>query len=310
MEFRQLSYFVAVAETGSISAASRRVHVAQPALTRQIRLLEEDLEVGLLERHARGVRLTVAGKALYEEAVVLLDRRTRIKTRLTALGSGLTGKLGLGVTVTHLWVPEVASLLRCYRDRYPEVGFEVFPLLSGPQLDRLREGTLDAGILYLDSAEQQGLETYRLQDDYLMLAVPTDSHWASSPPRRLKELAQADFIWGFRSVSPVYFDRVMAHFQRLDFHPRVVQFGADNIAILSMVAAGLGIAIVPAASASHPMPGICFLELEELTHSSMPLWLAWRSGNDSPVLRNLVALAASFTPVFGSRTDDPACDNS
>lgn len=307
MEFRQLSYFVAVAETGSISAASRRVHVAQPALTRQIRLLEEDLEVNLLERHARGVRLTVAGKALYEEAVALLDRRTQVRARLSALGSGLTGKLGLGVTVTHLWVPEVAGLLRCYRDRYPEVGFEVFPLLSGPQLDRLREGTLDAGILYLDSAEQQGLEARRLQNDYLMLAVPADSHWASAPPQRLKELEQADFIWGFRSVSPVYYDRVMAHFQRLDFHPRVVQFGADNIAILSMVAAGLGIAIVPAASASHPMPGIRFLEMEELTQSGMPLWLAWRSGNDSPVLHNLVALAeAGFTPARGSRPDDPA----
>ena len=271
----------------------------------RIRLLEEDLEANLLERHARGVRLTVAGKALYEEAVALLDRRIRIKTRLAALGSGLTGKLGLGVTVTHLWVPEVAALLRCYRDRYPEVGFEVFPLLSGPQLERLREGTLDAGILYLDGAEQQGLETRRLQDDHLILAVPTDSHWTSAPPRHLKELEQADFIWGFRSVSPVYYDRVMAHFQRLDFHPRVVQFGADNIAILSMVAAGLGIAIVPAASACHPMPGIHFLELEELTHSAMPLWLAWRSGNDSPVLHNLVALAESgFRPERGSQPGD------
>ena len=78
MEFRQLSYFIAVAETGSISAASRRVHVAQPALTRQVRLLEEDLGTRLLERHARGVSLTVAGQALFEEAVQLLDRRTRI----------------------------------------------------------------------------------------------------------------------------------------------------------------------------------------------------------------------------------------
>ncbi|MDT0513279.1 MULTISPECIES: LysR family transcriptional regulator [unclassified Halomonas] len=303
MEFRQLSYFVAVAETGSISAASRRVHVAQPALTRQIRLLEEGLEATLLERHARGVRLTVAGKALYEEAVALLDRRTQIKTRLAALSSGLTGKLSLGVTVTHLWVPEVASLLRHYRARYPQVGFEVFPLLSGPQLNRLREGTLDAGILYLDDVEQHGLETHRLQNDHLALAVPADSHWSVTPPGRLAELEQADFIWGFRSVSPVYHDRVMRHFQRLDFHPRVVQLGADNIAILSMVAAGLGISIVPAASICHPMPGIRFLEMNELTSCDMPLWLAWRSGNDSPALRNLVTLAQDE---FTSRPQPPS----
>ncbi len=301
MEFRQLGYFIAIAETGSISAASRRVHVAQPALTRQIRLLEEDLGTRLLERHARGVRLTVAGQALHEEAVALLDRRTQIKARLAALGSGMTGKLSLGVTVTHLWVPEVAGLMNRYRQRYPRVGFEVFPLLSGPQLERLREGTLDAGILYLDSAEQQGLETRLLQNDHLILAVPSGSPWAASPPERLRELEQADFIWGFRSVSPVYYDRVMAHFQRLDFHPRIVQFGADNTAILSMVAAGLGIAIVPAASACLPMPGIHFLELAELARCDMPLWLAWRTGNDSPALHNLVTLA-------GEAFAEPAAD--
>ncbi|PRY67330.1 LysR family transcriptional regulator [Halomonas ventosae] len=290
MEFRQLSYFIAVAETGSISAASRRVHVAQPALTRQVRLLEEDLGTRLLERHARGVSLTVAGQALFEEAVQLLDTRTRIRTRLASLGQGLIGKVSLGVTVTHLWVPEVANLLRRYRDRYPRVAFEVFPLLSGPQLERLREGSLDAGILYLDGAEQPGLETRLLQHDHLMLAVPEASRWSSSPPRRLAELAEADFVWGFRSVSPVYYDRVMAHFERLGFSPRVVQYGADNITILSMVAAGLGIAIVPSASSAHPMPGIRFVQLPELEACDMPLWLAWRSSNDSPALHNLVGL--------------------
>lgn len=90
MEFRQLSYFVAVVEAGTITEASRRVHVAQPALTRQIRLLEEDLGTRLLDRHARGVRLTMAGRALYEEALLLLDQRSQIKARLTALGSGRT----------------------------------------------------------------------------------------------------------------------------------------------------------------------------------------------------------------------------
>ncbi|MBB3192353.1 LysR substrate-binding domain-containing protein [Halomonas cerina] len=300
MEFRQLSYFIAVAETGSISAASRRVHVAQPALTRQIRLLEENLGTRLLERHARGVSLTVAGKALYDEAVQLLDRRTQIRTRLSALGQGLIGKVSLGVTVTHLWVPEVAALLRHYRDRYARVAFEVFPLLSGPQLERLREGSLEAGILYLDSAEQPGLETRLLQHDHLMLAVPDASPWATEPPNRLSELSDADFVWGFRSVSPVYYDRVMAHFARLNFAPRVVQYGADNITILSMVAAGLGIAIVPSASSAYPMPGIHFVDLPELEACDMPLWMAWRSINDSPALHNLIGL---IDEVFGDGTE-------
>lgn len=288
MEFRQLHYFVAVVEAGSVSAASRRVHIAQPALTRQVKLLESELETPLFDRHARGMQLTVAGRALYEDARDLLDRRDQVKARLLALGSGLSGKLSIGITVTHLWVPQVAKLLGQYRERYARIAFEVFPLLSGPQLERIRDSRLDAGILYLDSDEQPGLSTQLLHRDHLILAVPEMSPWAESPPRHLDELAEDDFIWGFRHVSPGYYDRVTAHFQRHGFHPRVVQYGADNIAILSMVAAGLGIAIVPAASSWHPMPGIRFLRLEELDACEMPLWFAWKSGNDSPTLHNLI----------------------
>lgn len=182
MEFRQLSYFVAVVEAGSISAASRRVHIAQPALTRQIKLLEEDLDTRLFERHARGMQLTVAGRKLYEEALALLDARAQIRARLTALGQGVVGKVSLGVTVTHLWVSEVAGIMRRYRDRYPEVAFEIYPLLSGPQLERLQEGSLDAGILYLDDTGHPGLETRLLQHNCLILAVPEASPWAAAPP--------------------------------------------------------------------------------------------------------------------------------
>lgn len=290
MEFRQLSYFAAVVETGSISAASRQVHVAQPALTRQIRLLEEELGTRLLERHARGAYPTVAGRVLFEEALQLLDTRTRIRTRLASLGQGLTGKVSLGVTVTHLWVPEVAALLGRYRHHYKRVAFEVSPLLSGPQLERLREGTLDAGILYLDSAEHAGLDTRLLQRDHLALAVPEASSWSSTPPTNLDAISQADFVWGFRSASPAYYDQVMAHFERLQFEPNVTQYGADNVTILSMVAAGLGIAIVPSASRAHPMSGIRFMDLPELQDCSMQLWLAWRSSNVSPALHNLLGL--------------------
>ena len=291
MEFRQLEYFIAVVETGSISAASRKVYVAQPALTRQMRLLEEDVGPQLLYRHARGIRPTVAGQALYSEATRMLDERSDIKARLLALGSGQTGKLSLGVTVTHLWVPGVAKLMGGYRGRFPHVALDVFPLLSGPQLDRLQQGTLDVGILYLDDHAQSDIEARLLQHDHLILAVPTTSTWVQVPPKKLAELADAEFVWGYRSISPVYYDRVVAHFSRFNFEPRVVQYGADNITILSMVAAGLGLAIVPAASRSHPMPGIHFIELDELTACDMPLWLAWRAGNVSPVLDNFIQMA-------------------
>ncbi|MGP5327562.1 LysR family transcriptional regulator [Vreelandella titanicae] len=294
MEFRQLEYFIAVVETGSISAASRKVHVAQPALTRQMRLLEDDVGTQLLDRHARGIRLTLAGQTLYSEATRLIDNRADIKARLLAMGRGQTGKLSLGVTVTHVWVPEVAKLMGGYRGRYPHVALDVFTLLSGSQLEKLNQGGLDAGIIYHDDHTPSGIEAHLLQRDHLILAVPANSYWAQSPPTRLDELAETEFVWGYRGISPVYYDRMVAHFSRLNFEPRVVQYGADNITILSMVAAGLGVSIVPAASRSHPMPGICFIELEELTTCDMPLWLAWRAGNVSPVLNNFIQMAVEI----------------
>jgi len=290
VEFRQLQYFIAVIEEGSITAASRRIHVAQPALTRQIRLLEESLEVTLLERHARGIHPTRAGRLLYKEAQELLERRDQARSRLRALGQGVTGNVRLGITVTHLWEPHVSSLLERYRDRYPRVAFEVFPLLSGPQLERLRLGTLDAGILYLGEDEQPGLARRLIENDHLILAVPEQSRWAQSPPQRLSELEGEDFIGGFRSASPTYHDRVMGHLRRCHFRPRIAQYGADNVAMLSLVAARLGYALVPASSSWHPIPGVRFLRLPELDGCDMPLRLAWRPDNDSPALLNLIEL--------------------
>ncbi len=290
MDFRQLRYFIAVVEESSVLAASRRVHVAQPALTRQIQLLEESLGVRLFVRHARGMKLTVAGHALLEDAQELLDRREQIKARLSALDNGLTGKLGLGITVTQLWVPQVAKLLGDYRRLYPGVALEVFPLLSGPQLDRLRAERLDAGILYLDNGKIPGLNACLLHRDHLVLAVPENSQWVTQPPQKLADLKDEDFIEGFRQASPIFFDRMKAHFARHNFHPHVVQYGADNLALLSMVAAGLGIAIVPATSGYYPVPRVRFLRLLELDDCDMPLWFAWRTGNDSPALRNLITL--------------------
>ncbi|WP_432695261.1 LysR family transcriptional regulator [Marinobacterium sp. YM272] len=290
MEFRQLQYFIAVVEEGSVTGASRRVHVAQPALTRQIKLLEDSLGTQLFTRHAQGMQLTITGRALYEDAQELLERREQVMARLSAIGNGRSGKLSLGITVTHLWVPLVAQLLGEYRERYEGVAFEVFPLLSGPQMDRLQKATLDAGILYLGDETPTGISTTLLHVDSLILAVPEASHLATTPPTCLTDLSNEPFVWGTRSVSPGYFDRLTAHFNRYNFTPRVMQYGADNIVGLSMVAAGLGITIVPASANTTLIPGVRFIRLAELDECEMPLGLAWRTDNDSPPLANLIAL--------------------
>lgn len=291
MEFRQLSYFLAIVETGSVSAASQRVHIAQPALTRQIQLLEESLETRLFDRHARGMRLTLTGQALYEEAQELLDRREQLRSRIAGLSQGAIGRLRLGVTTMLLWQPKITALFGDYRKHFPQVSFEILPLISGVQVECLQQGSLDAGILYLDEESDFCLDTHLLNTDHLVLAVPESSNWAKTPPKHLRELEQTDLIRGYRNASPVYYDSIQKHFHYLGFNPTVKQYGGiDNTSVLSMVAAGLGIAVLPSEACNVPVSGVCVLTLPELDRCKMPLYLAWQSGNDSPALHNLINL--------------------
>lgn len=288
MDFRQLHYFVAVVEEGSLSAASRKVHIAQPALTRQIHALEEKLQVSLFERHTRGMTLTVAGQALYEEAGKMLENREQVMARIRALGQGLTGKVTLGVTVSHLWVPDIRRLLARFRDDYPQVALEVYPLLSGPQGERLKEGSIDAGFLYLEDRVPDFLQSHLFHRDHLVLAVPAGSPLVASPPARVRALNGLDFVWGPRHSSPLYYDRLSAYFTRLGLVPRVVQQGADNITILSLVAAGLGISIVPGDCRWSSPPGVHFIDMAELRECDMSIHFAWNRHNHSPALQNFI----------------------
>lgn len=300
MDFRQLRYFVAIVEEGSISAASRRVHIAQPALTRQIHALEADLGVSLFDRGARGISLTVTGKALYEEAKQLLEDRERVIARIGSLGQGVTGKVTVGVTVAHLWVPEIKQVLSGFRERYPQVALEVFPLLSGPQSEKLKDGSIDAGFLYIDDNSPDYLRTRMFHKDNLVLAVPEHSPLVGAPPDKVAHLSQYNFVWGPRSSSPVYYDRLLAYMHQLGFYPRVVQIGADNVTILSLVAAGLGISIVPGDCKWISPPGVSFIDMPELAQCDMSVSFAWNTHNHSPALQNFIN-----TVLDGSQMETP-----
>ncbi len=288
MGFRQLRYFVAIVEEGSISAASRKVHIAQPALTRQIQALEVDLGGSLFERGAKGISLTVTGRALYEEAKQLLENRERVMARISSLGQGVIGKVTVGVTVAHLWVPQIKQVLSGFQERYPRVALEVYPLLSGPQSEKLQDGSLDAGFLYMEDKIPDYLNVRLFQRDNLVLAVPEHSPLIGSPPDEVAQLSQYNFVWGPRSSSPVYYDKLLDYLHRLDFYPRVVQIGADNVTILSLVAAGLGISIVPDTCKWFSPPGVRFIEMPELTQCDMSVSFAWNSHNQSPALQNFI----------------------
>src|SRR5438105_3908035 len=209
MELRHLKYFVAVTEHGSITQAANRVHIAQPALTKQIRDLEDELGFELFERHARGVALTAGGRQFLADAVRILDDATKAKVRGLRASNGQIGEPSVGVTALHGFHPVFAEIMRAFKEEIPEVSLFLQGVLSGPQVESIRSGKLDAGFLFFRPTNDEALSGELILMEPLVLAVPRQSRWEAKPPRRLRELNNEDFIWFPRSASPTYHDQLI-----------------------------------------------------------------------------------------------------
>jgi DNA-binding transcriptional LysR family regulator len=292
MELRHLRYFVAVAQHGGISQAARALHIAQPALTKQIQDLEEELGIVLVERRARGIDLTVGGRQFLTDAIRILDEAAAAKERAVKVSNGQLGSLSIAVTVLHALLPTFSQIMRLFRASQPGVSISLRQMLSGPQIEGIRSGELDAGFLFFPPAGDESLACTTVHLEPLVLAVPRDSKLASEPPKLLSELNDAEFIWFPRSATPDYHDRLIYCFRKAGFTPRVTQEGTDNSSLLSLVAAGLGCSILPDAARVNAPDSVVFLQVSDLD-IQLPLELVWRSDNNSPALQRFVEVARS-----------------
>jgi DNA-binding transcriptional LysR family regulator len=245
MDFKQLRYFMAIVQEGKISAAAAALPLAQPALTRQLQLLEESVGAQLLSRSRQGVTLTAAGAAFHRDAKHLLSQFEQAKHNARRVADGQTGQLRLGVPIMHLWVPRITGLLNDFRQQYPDITLKVVSLLSGPQVEALRQDKLDAGMLFFPPEDDASLCSHQLYEDRLVLVARAGSRLATHPPRRLAELNGEDFVWFNRNSTPTYHDRLIHAFQRAGFTPTVAQETTDNAAMLCLVAAGMGCTVLP-----------------------------------------------------------------
>lgn len=290
MDLRQLRYFLAVVKAGSFSAAARQIHIVQPALTRQIRALEEDVGAKLLHREARGISLTEAGRAFMRDTEAILEQLDQAAEKARKIEQGQVGELMLGVTAMHLWVPGLMQFLKTFRTRHPEVMLKLNTILSGPQIDAIQRGQLDAGLLFFPPQDDDQLNTLKLYTDRLVLVTQSESKLAQSPPRRLADLGEEGFVWFDREMTPNYHDQLISHFQHCGFTPNVVEKGNDNATMLSLVASGIGCTLLPRLTLAGAPPGVVSIELEDLDFP-LDLMLTWRRDSLNPVTRNLIALA-------------------
>lgn len=261
MELRHLRYFVSVAELGSVSRAAEKLFIAQPALSAQIKQLEEEVGAALLVRLPRGVRLTPAGESFFGDAKAILARaqQASVRAREKQSGQRTTLRLGLVPTATHSVLP---GLLRRVRELGLVAHIEAREMITSRQLQALRNDEIDLGLARPGEGSTPA-ETVAAIDDPYCLVVPVDHPLAAGDgPLALKRAAREDFVGFSRYREVDYFDRTAALCQESGFTPDIRHEAGQFVNVLALVACGLGVAIVPASAATLPFGAVVFRQLE------------------------------------------------
>jgi DNA-binding transcriptional LysR family regulator len=287
MELRHLRYFVLVAEELHFGRAARRAGIAQPPLSQQIKALEAELGVDLFFRTKRRVEFTDAGRALLPEARRTLAQAARAEEIARSGALGMTGRLTLGFVGTAAF-GVLVDFLRGFGEQYPNVLLDLREMPSEEQRRALREEAIDAGFVRYPVVDSD-LESHLLFREPLALALPVEHPLADeNEPIGADRLATDPWIVFPRSLGPPFFDQIVGLARDAGFTPRVAQEAVQMVTVVSLVSAGLGIAIVPGSMRRMPRQGVVYRALQA-ADGSMPAVGAWfihRAGNRSPVLFN------------------------
>ena len=255
MELKHLRSFLAVAEHLHFRRAAQTIHLSQPALSLQIRALEEELGVALFVRDRRKTLLTPAGRVFLHEAREMLARSERALSRARRAALGQVGVLRVGFVSTagaFLMPP----IVKRFRELYPDVELDLRNILSVDQIVQLRERRLDAGFLRLPVTAEEQLQTTVLHQEPFVVVLPAAHPLSRRKPLRLEDLRSANFVMYARKQAPGFHDRVVGILHDSGLTPHVVQEVSDIYSVVALVAAGLGVAVVPLSARLHQIPGV------------------------------------------------------
>jgi DNA-binding transcriptional LysR family regulator len=292
MELRHLRYFVAVAEEGHITRAAERLGIQQPPLSQQIRALETELDAQLFWRKPRGVELTPAGRALFDEARAILARTEEAVAATKRAARGEAGRIGLGFTSSASFHPFVPRAIRAFREQNPLVALTLEESGTTELVAALRGQAIDAAFVRSPVGESADLTVRPLLDEAMVAALPSGHRLsAAGEPLPLAALAGETFILYRRPVGPGLHDAIIAACDRAGFSPQIGQEAPRMLSTLSLVAAGLGVTVVPASMSRLEAEGVVYRALDPVAELSAPLNLAYRRGETTAAVRRFVALA-------------------
>ena len=291
IELTHLRYFVALAEELHFGRAAARLHIAQPPLTRQIKLLEDRLQCRLFERTSRSTRLTPAGERLLEASRSLLSGADLAFQAVQKLGRGEEGQLTLATAPT-LMLGSLPHVIRAYRKRYKDVAFRLNEMASSAILQAVQLGTADLGLIRgLDKHPE--IDTHLRWKESMVAILPKEHPLAAQPAVSVGQLRSMPFVFFHRHLGPSFHDEVIAHCRRAGFEPAIAQTARQWSSIISLVSAGFGVSIGPESVASLlPKAAKCV----PLLHFQTWVRIVGRHNATNPAVAHFLEIAGkSFT---------------
>ena len=295
MELRHLRYFVAVAEELNFTHAAARLRLAQPALSRQMKDLEYEMQASLFDRGRTGVQLTRAGRVFYQRARSILAQASEAANEVRTASGTMTGSLVMGFP-SGLHLNYLAPVIKTFQRIHPQVQFDYFHGLPGEQLKALRDGRIDVAFVYLPG-RFDGLEHQVIWRLPFKVVLPQRHPLARRPTLELADLRSEDFVFCTRESRPEAYDEFFRLCANAGFRPHVVkEVGGYPTNVLGLISVGLGLSVLPYFEKIERISGIVWRTL-----SKPRLWwdwaLVWRRPGASRVVEQFVATAKKQFPL-------------
>jgi DNA-binding transcriptional LysR family regulator len=285
MELRQLRYFVAVAEEGHFGRAAQRLHMSQPPLSMQIKGLETELGIELLNRSTRRVWLTDAGRIFLEKARAILGAVKEAQDAARGAENGMQGRLHVGF-ISSATLNLLPPSLRLFRERFSGVELELKELTSAQQVDALYADEIQVGLVRLP-VRAPGIRFEPVLEERLVVALPSGHVLETRDRVSLEAIADLPLIFFTRQLIPGFHAQIVELFQRVGAFPRVAQHAVHLQTIVGLVASGIGIAILPGSAERVGREGVVYRTLDEPDATSW-MGLAWVEGSKSTLVKNFV----------------------
>jgi DNA-binding transcriptional LysR family regulator len=289
MELRQIRSFLSIAETLHFGRTAELIHLSQPALSLQIRALEEEVGVRLFERNRRKTTLTSAGVAFRKDATAALSQLQQAIRSARLAAGGKLGLLRIGF-VSTAGIEIVPNIVRQFRKSNPEVEFSLRNILTAEQVQMLESGSLDVGFLRMPVGEHSALDVVTVHREPFVLVVPSSHKLAKRKRVRLREVAGEDFVMYERTYAPGFHDLIYGIFRDARITPNVSQNAVEIPMLVSLVASGMGITILPTSVVKHSVASVVACNIVDRIPMS-EIGFAVRKGIRPAVVENFKTFA-------------------